>query len=307
MPDPLLILAMDHRDSLERDVYGISGDPTPDEAQRLREGKEIVFEGVRAAIDGGIDRSVVGILVDERFGAPVARATREAGIDLAMPIERSGQKLFTLEYGTLADDEWLDHVAAFNPAQVKVLVHDNPDADPAGREAQLRDLALVSRRLAGVGRPLLIELLVGATDDQLASVGGDALAYDRDIRPGLTVTCITDMQRAGIEPTWWKIEGLETTDAAESIVRAARADGRDSVSCIVLGRDAPAERLDHWLTIAAGVEGFTGFAIGRSIWQEPLEDLLAGKATDGDTMAEIARRYTHFANLFLTERAAHRP
>lgn len=294
---------MDHRDSLERDVYGISGEPTIDEAQRLREGKEIVFEGIRSAIEGGIDRSVVGVLVDERYGAAVARAAIESGIDLAMPIERSGQKLFILEYGTLSDDEWLDHVAAFDPAQVKVLVHDNPDAEPAQREQQLRDLALVSRRLAEAGRTFLIELLVAGTEDQLARVGGDALAYDRDIRPGLTVTSITDMQRAGIEPTFWKVEGLETREAAESIVEAARADGRDSVSCIVLGRDAPADRLDHWLTVAAGVDGFTGFAIGRSIWQEPLEDLIAGKASDADTVTEIARRYTHFAHLYLTERA----
>jgi myo-inositol catabolism protein IolC len=298
----LFILAMDHRESLQKDVYGIAGEPTAEEAAAISAHKSLIFDGLARAIHDGVDGASAGVLVDERYGAAVARKARAGGVDLAMPIERSGQDFLVLEYGTVADDEWLRHVEAFDPAQVKVLVRDNPDFDPADRAQQLAELAVVSRDLRRAGRTFLFELLVPATDEQLGSVGGDALRYDSDLRPGLTVAVISSMQAAGVEPDIWKIEGLETTEAATAVVAAARAGGRDAVTCVVLGRDAPADRLDHWLGIAAGVDGFRGFAIGRSIWEQPLKDLLAGAATEAQLVERVAAAYRHFAELYLASR-----
>jgi myo-inositol catabolism protein IolC len=288
---------MDHRDSLQREIYGITGDPTLDEAAQISAGKDAIFDGLRAAIDGGVDVARVGVLVDERYGARVAALAKAAGIDLAMPIERSGQKLFLLEYGNFGDREWLQHVEQFDPDQVKVLVRDNPAAG-GNRELQFDRLAAVSRALRESRRTFLIELLVPPVAAQLESVAGDALRYDREMRPELTVRVIDDMHEAGVEPEIWKIEGIETGDAATDVVAAARRDGRDDVTCIVLGRDAPRDRLDHWLTVAAGVEGFRGFAIGRSIWEQPLIDHLAGRATRADLVATVAENYTHFARVY---------
>src|SRR3978361_475572 len=107
----LFLLAMDHRDSLERDVYDIAGEPSADDIARISNDKLLVFRGLQAGIEGGADAASAGVLVDERFGTDVAREAPQAGIDLAMPIEQSGQKLFVLEYG----DDWLEHVAEFDP------------------------------------------------------------------------------------------------------------------------------------------------------------------------------------------------
>ncbi len=289
----LFLLAMDHRDSLEHDVYGIAGEPAPDDIARIAHGKLLVYRGLEAAIEAGADAESAGVLVDERFGARVARLARAGGVDLAMPVERSGQTLLVLEYG----DDWLEHVADFDPDQVKVLVRDNPDDNPAGRAAQFASLAVVSLALEQAARSFIIELLVPATPEQLASVGGDPLRYDTELRPGLTVTVMADFQDHAIEPTIWKIEGLETADAATEVVRQAQSGGRDEVRCIVLGRDAPATRLDHWLSIAAATPGFIGFAIGRSIWEQPLRDHLAG-GTENDLIAAVAANYRHFADVY---------
>lgn len=293
----LLILAMDHRDSVQREIYGIDGEPTSDEAAQISAGKEAIFDGLRAAIDGGVDVARTGVLVDERFGAGVAAAAKSAGIDLAMPIERSGQTLFLLEYGNFGDGEWLKHVERFDPDQVKVLVRDNP-ASGGNRELQFDRLAAVSHALRDSGRTFLVELLVPAVATQLESVAGDTLRYDRELRPELTVRVIGDMHEAGVEPEIWKIEGLESTEAAVEVVAAARNGGRDAVTCIVLGRDAPKDRLDHWLTVTAGVEGFRGFAIGRSIWERPLIEHLAGRATRAELVAKVAENYTHFVRIY---------
>ncbi len=297
--EPLFMFAMDHRDSLARDLYGIEGEPTKADAARISAGKQLIFDGLVAALDRIDDGNEAGVLVDERYGTAIADQARSLGLTLAMPIERSGQRMFHLEYGTIADREWVGHVEEFDPAHVKVLVRDNPDDPNADRRAQFEPLATISEVLRDDGRSFLIELLVPATEEQLAAVDGEGLRYDTEVRPGLTARVIADMRAAGIEPHIWKIEGLETPEAAVQIVEAARAGGNDEVRCIVLGRDAPQERLDHWLTIAAGTEGFSGFAIGRSIWEQPLADHLAGHVTDAALVQQISTSYLHYVATYL--------
>ncbi|MCS5734342.1 DUF2090 domain-containing protein [Herbiconiux daphne] len=297
-PDPIFILAMDHRASLVKDVYRIDGSPTPAQAATISVGKQLVFRGLQRAVADGVDRASVGVLVDELYGAEVAREARAAGINLSMPIEQSGRATFELEFGDLASGEWLEHVDRFDPDQVKVLVRFNPADSEASRSAQLTDLAAVSRALADRDRVLLLELLVPAVAKQLEQVGGDAVAYDTDLRPALTVEVIGAMQSAGVEPDIWKIEGLETTDAARLVVSAARQGGRDAVRCIILGRDAPVERLDHWLDVAAEAGGFSGFAIGRSIWEQPLRQHLDDEISDDELIAQVAQNLTHFVERY---------
>jgi len=293
----LLILAMDHRNSLLRDLYGIDDVPTSEQIDRISAHKELIFDGLLRAIEDGVDASRVGVLVDERYGAAVAVRAKEARIDLAMPIERSGEPLFLLEYGTFGDREWLRHLEEFAPAQVKVLVRDNPQGS-FNRMLQFDRLVTVSNALRASGRTFMIELLVPATPAQLESVGSDALRYDREVRPDLTVQLIEEMHVEGIEPNIWKVEGLETEEDARAVVSAARRDGRSPVYCVVLGRDSSRQRLDHWLEVASRVDGFRGFAIGRSIWEKPLADLLAGTASETQLVGRVAESFTHFAQVW---------
>ncbi|MEF2977353.1 2-deoxy-5-keto-D-gluconate 6-phosphate aldolase domain-containing protein [Subtercola sp. YIM 133946] len=302
-PRELLLLAMDHRESLQKSVYGITGEPTPAEVEQIAAGKTLIFEGLLEAVAQGIDPGAVGVLVDERYGTAVAEKALANGIDLAMPIEKSGQDFFTLEYGDFTTTEWLTHVETFDPAQVKVLVRDNPAFAAADRQAQMTHLAAVGQVLREAGRTFLIELLIPATPEQLKGAG-DALQYDRELRPALTTQVIGELQRAGVEPDIWKIEGLETGDAAAAVVAAARQDGRASVTCIVLGRDAPADRLDHWLSVAAPVDGFRGFAIGRSIWEQPLVAQLQGTIGQRELVDRVAAAFTHFVAVYDSARAA---
>ena len=293
----LLILAMDHRNSLLRDLYGIDDVPTSEQIDRISAHKGLIFDGLLRAIEDGVDASRVGVLVDERYGAAVAVRAKEARIDLAMPIERSGEPLFLLEYGTFGDREWLRHLEEFAPAQVKVLVRDNPQGS-FNRMLQFDRLVTVSNALRASGRTFMIELLVPATPAQLESVGSDALRYDSEVRPDLTVQLIEEMHVEGIEPNIWKVEGLETEEDARAVVSAARRDGRSPVYCIVLGRDSSRQRLDHWLEVASRVDGFRGFAIGRSIWEKPLADLLAGIASETQLVGRVAKSFTHFAQVW---------
>jgi len=293
---PLFLFAMDQRSSLLEHTYDESGGEPVDEAEaeRVRAGKQLVYRGVLTALAAGAARDRTGVLVDERYGADVARLAKEAGLQLAMPVERSGREWFELEYG----DDWLAHVDAFDPDYVKVLVRDNPAFDADRRAQQANDLAAVSTALHDAGLPFLVELLVPGTDEQQASVED----YDRDLRPGLVVQVVEYLQDHGVEADVWKLEGLDTREDAERVVAAARRGGRDDVRCIVLGRDAPEEQLDHWLRTAAPVDGFVGFAIGRSNWEEPLEDVVREHLDTEAAEQLIAANYRHFVDTWLEAR-----
>ena len=291
--DPLLILAMDHRESFGRTLFGVRADH-PDAGQRaaMTAAKRLIYAGLaRARTQLPCGRA--GVLVDERYGQPVIDAARADGVVLALPVEHSGRDWFELEWG----QRWLEHVSSNRPDFAKVLVRDNPAFPPERRDRQLRALREVSDALSGLRTPLLYELLVPATGAQLAAAGGTD-AYDRDLRPDLVTQVIADNQAAGVEPAIWKIEGLESAAAARAVVAQIRAGGRDRVDAIVLGRDAPAARLDHWLAVAAPVDGFVGFAIGRSIWEEPIADHNRGSAGEEETIDRIAGRYLGFARRY---------
>ena len=292
--DPLFILAMDHRASFGKTLFDVKNDdPDPGQIAAMKSAKRMIFEGLQAALPA-LSYGRAGVLVDERYGQDVIDAARGAGksVMLATPVEASGHDWFTLEWG----DQWLEHVETVRPDYAKVLVRDNPDFDPARREQQFGRLAQVSSGLHRIGVPLLYELLVPATAAQLDRAGHDAGAYDRDVRPGLVAQVIADNQAHGVEPTLWKVEGLETAEAAQQVADQARADGR-STDLIVLGRDAPAERLDHWLEVASQVSAFVGFAIGRSIWEDAVRDFEAsdhGEAAASAARSQVAERYLGF-------------
>jgi myo-inositol catabolism protein IolC len=305
--DPLFILAMDHRESFGRTLFDVKDDdPDRAQAEAMRSAKLLIFEGLQVA-QPSVTSGRIGVLVDERYGQEVIDAVKtqtqaqthtQAGqsgagpMVLAVPVEASGHDWFTLEWG----DQWLEHVETVKPDYAKVLVRDNPGFDAAQRDTQLARLAQVVAGLRDAGVPLLYELLVPATDAQLAQTGHDAGAYDRDIRPGLVAQVIADNQAHGVEPALWKVEGLETVEAARQVAEQAKAGGR-AADLIVLGRDAPADRLDHWLEMASQVEEFVGFAIGRSIWEDVVRryEAFGGSASAADNARrEIADRYLGF-------------
>ena len=122
----LYILAFDHRGSFTK-RFGIEGDPNHDEIERIADGKHLIFEGLEAALGRGADPAATGALVDEQFGGParVPEEAKAAGIQLAMPVEKSGQKEFDFEYG----DDFGAHIERYDPDFSKVLVRYNPEGD----------------------------------------------------------------------------------------------------------------------------------------------------------------------------------
>ncbi len=290
----LYILAFDHRGSFQKKFFGIEGEPDPEQTAIIADAKHLIFEGMLQAVAAGADASVTGVLVDEQFGSTVPEQAREAGLKLAMPAERSGQPMFDFQYG----DEFGAHIERFDPDFTKVLVRYNPDGDAGENREQLGKLKRLSDWLKAHDRKFLFELLVPAEDAQLATVGGDSDRYDAELRPELMRRAIAEIQDAGVDVDIWKIEGVDERSDCEMLVDQARTGGRDGVVCVVLGRGADDAKVDHWLAQAAPVEGFVGFAIGRSIWWDPLKAYVDGKIERSAGARKIAENFLRFIKVY---------
>ncbi len=290
----LYILAFDHRGSFQKKFFGIQGEPDPEQTAIIADAKHLIFEGLLQAVAAGADPSVTGVLVDEQFGSTVPAEAREKGLKLAMPAERSGQNMFDFQYG----DQFGEHIERFDPDFTKVLVRFNPAGDAAANREQLGKLKRLSDWLKDHGRKFLFELLVPAEDAQLASVGGDGDRYDAELRPALMRQAMEEIQAAGIDVDIWKIEGVDERSDCEMLVAQARTGGRDGVACVVLGRGADDAKVDDWLTAAAPVDGYIGFAIGRSIWWDPLKAYVDGKIERSAGARKIAENFLRFVAVY---------
>ena len=295
------LLPFDHRGSFETKMFGWEGPLSPEQTAQIAAAKQVIYDGFKDAVAAGVPRDKAGILVDEEFGAAILRDAAAHGYATACPAEKSGQAEFDFEYG----DDFVEHIERFHPAFCKVLVRYNPEGDQALNRRQAARLKRLSDYLHGKGRSrFMFELLVPAEKAQLQLIAGDKKAYDLELRPPLMVGAIRELQGAGVEPDVWKIEGLDRREDCERIVAAARSGGRNRVGCIILGRGEDEKKVREWLTIAAGVPGFVGFAVGRTDFWEPLVGWRAKRTTREQAVAEIARRYREFVDVFEKARAA---
>jgi len=291
---PLYILPFDHRASFQTGLFGWKGTINAEQTARVAASKQVVYEGIKAALAGGIPRQFAGILVDEQFGAAILADAAQAGLITSAPAEKSGLNEFDFEYGA----DYARHIEAVDPTFCKVLVRYNPDGDAAMNARQAARLRDLSTYLHAKGRLYMFELLVPAEPAQIERLGGDHHAYDLELRPELMVRAIHELQDAGVEPDVWKIEGLDRKTDCAAVVAAARRNGRTDVGCIILGRGENEQKVVEWLSTAAAVPGFIGFAVGRTSFWDALVAWRDERISAEEAAAQIAKRYSEWVAVF---------
>ncbi|CAM6053778.1 unnamed protein product [Sphagnum tenellum] len=281
----LFILPFDHRGSFQEKLFGIKGrPPSAEETRQIAEYKNCIYEGFKRAIALGVPKDKAGILVDEQFGSEILKQAKSQGYMTSCPAEKSGQDEFDFEYG----EEFGAHINKFNPTFVKVLVRYNPQGDTQLNHRQAERLKRLSDYCHSHHLKFMFELLVPATPEQLTSVGGKVGRYDQELRPELMVQAMKQLQEFGIEADLWKLEGIESTEDSQKVAKQARIGGRDRVGVIVLGRGENAEKVKVWLTTAAKVPGLIGFAVGRTVFWEPLKAAKEGKISLSEASDQFA-------------------
>jgi myo-inositol catabolism protein IolC len=232
---PLYILPFDHRGSFETGMFGWKGDLTAEQTAQIAAAKQVIYEGYKKAIADGAPKVKGGILVDEQFGAAILADALAEGITFACPVEKSGQEEFDFQYG----EDFAAHIEKIKPTFSKVLVRYNPEGDEALNQRQAERLKRLSDYLHAANESLfMFELLVPAEKAQLDRVNGDKKTYDHQLRPGLMIGAIEQLQAAGVEPDVWKIEGRDGTGQGTRLGRLHHSGPRRR-------RGAGAQVADH--------------------------------------------------------------
>ncbi len=296
----LFILPFYHRSSFDAGLLDIRGrQADPQEVEQLAGYKRVIYEGFLKAIENGVPRETAAILVDQKYGEELLADANQEGITTCTSVEKSGQPEFDFEYG----DAFKQRLQDAAPTFAKALVRYNPDGDASANENQRRRLKILSDHAHSTGYKFMFELLVPATEGQLESVGQNHQAYDLNLRPELTVRAISELQQVAVEPDVWKLEGMEHSAAIQNVVAQARAGGRARVGIIVLGRGENEKRVQEWLTVGAQTEGVIGFAVGRTVFWQPLLDYKEGGISRDEAVGHIGGTYQRLYELFIGARA----
>ncbi|OGY51361.1 MAG: hypothetical protein A2951_00545 [Candidatus Buchananbacteria bacterium RIFCSPLOWO2_01_FULL_56_15] len=298
--NPLFILPFDHRSSFMKKMFGIEGrQPTAEETKLIASYKQLIYDGFKLAVEGGgVPKESAAILTDEQFGDAVLKDAAKTGYTFCLATEKSGSDEFDFEYG----EAFASHIEQYHPTIVKALIRYNPEENQEMNARQRKRLEILSNFCHQSGYKFLIEPLVPASATQLERVGNDQHRYDNEIRPALMVKMIAELQADEVEPDIWKIEGFEQPAHYEKIVAQARSGiGRGDVAAVVLGRGADDAQVETWLRAGAGVDGIVGFAIGRTIFWQPLVDYKENKISAEQATRKISDNYLRFYSLFIKE------
>jgi myo-inositol catabolism protein IolC len=282
----LYILPFDHRGSFMK-LIKARKNPTKEDIDKAKEYKKIIYQAFLQALKT-VRKNNAGILVDEWLGKDILKDAHKRKIITATTLERSGQKEFLFD-----QKDWKKQLQGIKPTYAKVLVRYNPEGDQKLNKRQAKKLVTLSKYLEKKKTQLLFELLVPPTKKQL-NKSKTRKKYDHSIRPYLMVKAVLELEKAGVKPDLWKLEGLWRT----KLMKLVASQLNPHAKIIVLGRGESKVRAKLWVKKAAKVDKVVGFAVGRTIFQKPLEKLNSGKWSKEKATKKITKNYLEFVKLF---------
>lgn len=275
----LFILPFDHRSSFLK-IFS--------DTASIVSAKWIIYEAFKKAVSDVIQKEEAAILVDEQYGDKILIDAKEKGFITILTTEKSGQKEFAFEYGT----DFNKHTEKYNPTFAKALIHYNPQDDEQSKIRQQQQLKILSDYCHDHGYKFLLEVLIPPPSTSEESFG---------LRK-LQVLAIEELQTAGIEPDVWKLEGTKEVKDYQIIVNQVQKDARKNVGVVVLGRGENQSLVEEWIRAGARVDGVIGFAIGRTVFWQPLMDLKNGTISKEETINQIANNFKYFYDIFMANK-----
>lgn len=277
MNKKLLILPFDHRSSFVENILNSK----ENSKEKIKEMKEMIFESFLLSIKGK-NKKDFAILVDEEYGEEVLNRAKKIGVKICLPIEKSGQKELKLEFGK----NFEKHVKKFKPDFVKVLIRYNPSNKELNKK-QLKVLSLVNNFCKKNAYKVILELLVPPTEKE--SLIKD---YDEKIRYSKTIEAIKEINDF-IEVSVWKLEGFKKEQWKE-IIEAKNKNSK----IIFLGRGEDKKMVSKWMKDASFFKEIIGFAIGRTIFLNPLKKYESKKISREKAIEEMRKNFNYFIDLW---------
>ena len=268
---PLFILPFDHRSGLTRELFNISYPPNATIGKKISALKRVIFEGFLAAYPTAQKYGDCGILVDEEFGTPILNEAKRKGIIFAVSTETSGTSTFDFVHKRGFGRALIQR----DPTYAKALVNYHLGDDELNHE-KMKRLRQLSEFCETEGIPLMLEPLVHGKKSPLS----------------MTTTMIRDMNKHGVRPALWKLEMQRSAKDWKQLAKVAKAP------MILLGHGESMKVVDGWVIDAAKSGAVDGFAIGRTIFFEPIKKFHEKTFTKKRAVEAIAKNYLHYVKLW---------
>jgi 5-dehydro-2-deoxygluconokinase len=278
--EELHVFAFDHRSQF-LDLAREAGAPE----SRLRELKSLL---VRALAETERELGLqgrVGALIDGTYGEDALYAATGRGWWLGRPVEIPGSRPLEFEGGRSIGSK----LASWPREQVvKCLVRYHPDDAAELRLEQEAQLLALHEAVQASGHELLLEVILPS---DLPSDGTQL------------VRALARLYDIGLQPEWWKLAPMpaETWRLVDGLV-----EGRDPYcrGVVILGLNASLEALASGFREAAAARTCRGFAVGRTIFQGPSLDWLAGRIDDATLVARIRANFETLVRVWREARAS---
>lgn len=276
----VFIFAFDHRSQLY-DLARQVGAPE----KRLPELKRLLVETVaqtenRLGLHGSL-----GALIDDRYGEDALHTATGRGWWLGRSVERPGSNPVIFELGSS-----IGSVLAHWPREqvVKCLIFYDPDDHTDRRLAQENQVRILCEATNETGHELLLELIPPRK-----------LPSD----PDAIIRTMTRFYNLGIHPDWWKLPAMSAEQWAGI---DALIEKRDPYSrgVVMLGQNAPIEQLIASFEEAKQSRSCRGFAVGRSIFQDPAREWLDGKIEDDELVERCCKGFEELINAWRCMRSS---
>ncbi|RUT29288.1 5-dehydro-2-deoxygluconokinase [Arsenicitalea aurantiaca] len=258
----MMALAIDHRSQFE----AMPG-ATP---AKISAFKRLAVDAAARVAAG---RPGFGMLLDDRYGRDALFAAGQQKLWIARPLEAPGSRPLKLEFFTDTGSrlvEWpIDHCA-------KILCFFHPDDPEELRTAQIETLTGAHEAARRIGRDILIEVIAS----KHGPVGDDTAAR-----------VLAELYAAGLRPDWWKLEPQATEAGWRAIDEVIEANDPWCRGVLMLGLDAPADKLADDFARARSARSVRGFAVGRTIFADAAKAWFAGTMTKEDAVNAMADRF----------------
>lgn len=272
-PSELLAFAIDHRTQM-RDLAGSRPDLIP-------AFKRLAVQATKQVAGGG---DGFGMLVDDTFGQDLFPDIDEAALWLARPIEEPGSRPLRFERG---GDLGSRLIAWPQNHVVKCLAFIHPDDPEELTQEQLRTLAVAFDACRRVERVFMLEVIAGKN----APLDENTVSH-----------VIRRIYDHGIYPDWWKLEPQPNASAWHNSSSVIQQRDPRCAGIVLLGLDKPADKLCADLTLAAEQPLCKGFAIGRTLFSAAAAKYFSGELSDEQAIAEMARNFNSFVDLWKASR-----
>jgi 5-dehydro-2-deoxygluconokinase len=248
--------AFDHRNQFFELAQSVGADET-----RLPRLKRLFVDAVAATETALSVSGRIGLLCDDRYGQDALNAATGRGWWIGRPVELPGSNPLEFDRGR----SFGIHLTSW-PAEhvVKCLVKYHPDAAIENRlenEAQVRALY---DAVQASGHELLLEIIPPAEVPRA---------------PDTVLRALKRLYNLGVYPEWWKLEPMpaEQWQAIDALLAERDPYCR---GVLLLGLNAPMEKLAAAFREARASVTCRGFAVGRTIFHEPSRAWLAGEIDD---------------------------